>query len=103
MTLHQSIANVTREAGTQRGVIPHFTLSVPAAGSNARVVTVVVSACLSQRTVAVNDTLWLALSVRVSEQSRRTGALAVVSHLPWNGPGAARVGITGISYDWCWF
>ena len=101
MTLHQSIADVAREAGTEWRVIPHFALSVPATGPNTRVVAVVVSACFSQRTVAVNDALWLALSVGVSKQSWRTGALTVISNLPRNGPRTAGVWITGISNGWC--
>ena len=101
MALHQSVANIAWEAGAQWGVVPHFTLSIPATGPNTRVVAVVVSACFSQRTVAVNDALWLALSVGVSKQSWRTGALTVVSHLPRNGPRTAGVWITGISNGWC--
>ena len=100
MTLHQGVANVSRQAGAQWRVIPHFALSVPAACPYAGVIAMVVPACFSQGTVAVDYTLRLAFSIRVSEQSWRTGALAVVSDLPWNGSRAARVGITRISNIW---
>ena len=100
MTLHQGVANVSRQAGAQRRVIPHFALSVPAASPYAGVIAMVVPACFSQGTVAVDYTLRLAFSIRVSEQSWRTGALAVVSDLAGDGPGTTGVGITGISNDW---
>ena len=100
MTLHQSIADVAREAGTEWRVIPHLALSVPATGPNTGVIAVIVPACLGLGTVAVDNTLRLAFSVGISEQSWRTGALAVVSHLPGNGSWAAGVGITRISNVW---
>ena len=100
MTLHQSIPDVSREAGTEWRVIPHFALSVPATGPDTGVIAVIVPACLGLGTVAVDDTLRLAFSVGISEQSWRTGALAVVSNLAGDGPGTTGVGITRISNDW---
>ena len=81
-------------------MVPHLALGILATQAGTRVIAVIVAACLVTGTVRVDHTLRLAFSIRVSEQSWRTGALAVVSDLPWNGSRAARVGITRISNIW---
>lgn len=57
---------IAGKAGTDRRVVPYIALSIATANTRTRIVTFVVTARLVQGTIAVNNTLRLALSVRIS-------------------------------------
>lgn len=82
-TLNKSIANVSVEAGADRGVIPHITLGVTATNSRARIVALVVTTRFVQWTVAVDNTLGLAFNIRISVVERRARADTFIPDLPW--------------------
>ena len=96
-TLNQGIANVAREAGADGRVIPDVTLGIATADPGTGVVALVVTARLVQGTVAVDNTLWLALNVRIPEVERGTGALA---SLRANLPGGQGAAATGVRLAW---
>ena len=96
-TLNEGIANVSREAGTDGRVIPHVTLGIATTDAGTGVVALVVTARLIQGTVAVDNTLWLALNVRIPEVERGTGALA---SLRANLPGGQGAAATGVRLAW---
>lgn len=102
--LNQSIALIARQTGTDGRMVPDITLGVTAANSRARVVALEVPACLVGRTVAVDDTLRLALNVGIAIIERRTLADTLCI---WPLPNFARrqgttstwVGLTRIRYN----
>ena len=100
VTLNQSIANVSWQAGAERRVIPDLTLCIATAEASTGVIAVIVTTCLVSATVRVDNTFRLAFSVGVTEQSRGTGADTLLSHLSCNGPGTTGIGVTGVIDDW---
>ena len=97
VTLDQSIADVSRQTGAQRRVVPDLTLGVLTTQTRTGVIAVIVAACLVTGAVRVDDTLGFAFSVGVTKQAGGTRALTLVSHLPRDGPGAAGVGAAWVS------
>lgn len=100
--LNQSIALVARQTGADRRMVPHITLGVTAANPRARVVALEVPAGLVGWTVAVDNTLRLALNVGIAIIERRTLAdtfcIGPLANLPgWQGTTATGVGLTRIS------
>lgn len=102
--LNQSIALIARQTGTDGRMVPDITLGVTTANSRARVVALEVPACLVGWTVAVDDTLRLALNVGIAVIERRTLADTLcIGPLPnftrRQGTTSTRVGLTRISYN----
>jgi hypothetical protein len=99
-TLDERVSSVAGEAGAHWGVVPHVTLSVTTAHSGARIVTLVVATRPVQRTVAVDNTLGLALDIGVSVIERRTRADTLLPDLTGRqGAPTTRVGVAGVVYD----
>ena len=46
-------------------MISHVALGVSTTHSGARIIALEISTCLVQRTIAVDNTLWLALNIRI--------------------------------------
>ena len=97
VTLDQSIADVSGQTRAQGRVVPDLALGVLTTQAGARVIAVIVAACLVTGTVRVDDTLGLAFPVGVTKQPGGTRALTLVSHLARNGPWPTGVGAAWVS------
>ena len=71
-TLDECIALIAGQARADRRMVSHVALSVSATNSGTRIIALEITACLVQRAIAVDNTLWLALNVRVSLKTRQT-------------------------------
>ena len=80
-------------------MIPDITLGISATDSDARVVTVIVSAGFVCRTVTVDNAFRFAFPVGVSKEIRRTRADTLIADLSCQSSPTAWVGVARISND----
>ena len=76
-TLDECIALIARQARADRRMVSHVALSVSATNSRTRIIALDITACLVPGVIAVDDTLWLALDVRIAIIERWTFADAL--------------------------
>ena len=65
-TLDECIALIAGQARADGRMVSHVALSVSATNSGTRIIALEITACLVQRAIAVDNTLWLALNVRIT-------------------------------------
>ena len=76
-TLNECIALIAWQARADGRMISHIALGVSTTHSGARIIALEITACLVQRAIAVDNTLWLALNVRIAIIERWTFADAL--------------------------
>lgn len=82
-------------------MVSDIALSISSAGTNARIIALVVSTGSVLRTVTVDHTLRTAFSIRIALILWRTLALAFISNLSRRkGTSSTWVGVAWIAYDW---
>ena len=64
-TLNECVALIAWQARADGRMISHVALGVSTAHSGARIIALEITACLVQRTIAVDNALWLALDIRI--------------------------------------
>ena len=71
-TLNECIALIAWQARADGRMISHVTLGVATTHSGTRIIALEITACLVQGAIAVNNTLWLALNIRIAIIERWT-------------------------------
>ena len=76
-TLNECVALIAWQARADGRMVSHVALSVSATNSGTRIIALEITARLVQRAIAVDNTLWLALNIRISIIERWTFADAL--------------------------
>lgn len=78
-TLNECVALIAWQARADGRMISHVALGVSTTHSGTRIIALEITACLVQRAIAVDNTLWLALNIRIAiiERWAIAGALCI--------------------------